>query len=62
MKNTVTAFHSSIKKGYTQDVASGWFKDCQQVTGPILKLGQNSSPNLGTPYKTNITWNLTNSL
>lgn len=62
MKNTVTAFHSSIKKGYTQDVASGWFKDGQQVTGPILKLGQNSSPNLGTPYKTNITWNLTNSL
>ncbi|MBI0107225.1 hypothetical protein H3T41_03125 [Lactobacillus sp. W8089] len=65
MTNKVTVFHDSVGTNVSQNISSRWFnKDGKQVTGPILKLEQNSSPNLGTQhkYKTKITWNLTNSL
>ena len=65
MTNKVTVFHDSVGTNVSQNISSRWFnKDGKQVTGPILKLEQNSSPNLGTQHKynTKITWNLTNSL
>ena len=65
MTNKVTVFHDSVGTNVSQNISSSWFnKDGKQVTGPILKLEQNSSPNLGTQHKynTKITWNLTNSL
>lgn len=65
MTNKVTVFHDSVGTNFSQNISSRWFnKDGKQVTGPILKLEQNSSPNLGTQHKynTKITWNLTNSL
>lgn len=63
MTNKVTVFHDSVGTNVSQNISSSWFNNGgKQVTGPILKLGQYSSPNLETPYKTKITWNLTNSL
>ena len=63
MTNKVTVFHDSVGTNFSQNISSSWFnKDGKQVTGPILKLGQNSSPTPGTQYNTKITWNLTNSL
>ena len=65
MTNKVTVFHDSVGTNVSQNISSSWFnKDGKQVTGPILKLGQNSSPTPGTQHKynTKITWNLTNSL
>ncbi len=64
MTNKVTVFHDSVGTNVPQNISSSWFnpKTGEQVTGPILKLGQNSSPTPGTQYNTKITWNLTNSL
>ncbi|MFD0729302.1 hypothetical protein [Bombilactobacillus mellis] len=63
MTNKVTVFHDSVGTNVSQNISSSWFNnDGKQVTGPILKLGQNSSPTPGTQYNTKITWNLTNSL
>ena len=65
MTNKVTVFHDSVRTNFSQNISSSWFNNNgKQVTGPILKLRQNSLPNLGTQYKykTKITWNLTNSL
>ena len=64
MTNKVTVFHDSVGTNVPQNISSSWFnpKTGEQVTGPILKLGQNSSPTPGTKYNTKITWNLTNSL
>ena len=63
MTNKVTVFHDSVGTNVPQDISSSWFNnDGKQVTGPILKLRQNSSPTPGTKYNTKITWNLTNSL
>ncbi|MCX0278498.1 hypothetical protein [Bombilactobacillus mellis] len=63
MTNKVTVFHDSVGTNVPQNISSSWFnpKTGEQVTGPILKLGQNSSPTPGK-YSTKITWNLTNSL
>ena len=63
MTNKVTVFHDSVGTNVPQDISSSWFnpKTGEQVTGPILKLRQNSSPTPGK-YSTKITWNLTNSL
>lgn len=62
MTNKVTVFHDSVGTNVSQNISSRWFnKDGKQVTGPILKLRQNSSPTPGK-YSTKITWNLTNSL
>ena len=64
MTNKVTVFHDSVGTNVPQNISSSWFnpKTGEQVTGPILKLGQNSSPTPGNQYNTKITWNLTNSL
>ena len=63
MTNKVTVFHDSVGTNVSQNISSSWFNnDGEQVTGPILKLGQNSSPTPGNQYNTKITWNLTNSL
>ena len=63
MTNKVTVFHDSVGTNFSRNISSSWFNnDGKQVTGPILKLRQNSSPTLGIPYNTKITWNLTNSL
>ncbi|NUG38633.1 hypothetical protein GYT97_01885 [Lactobacillus mellis] len=64
MTNKVTVFHDSVGTNVPQNISSSWFnpKTGEQVTGPILKLRQNSSPTPGTQYNTKITWNLTNSL
>ena len=64
MTNKVTVFHDSVGTNFSQNISSSWFnpKTGEQVTGPILKLRQNSSPTPGTQYNTKITWNLTNSL
>lgn len=62
MTNKVTVFHDSVGTNVPQNISSSWFNNGKQVTGPILKLRQNSSPTPGIPYKTKITWNLTNSL
>ena len=64
MTNKVTVFHDSVGTNVPQNISSSWFnpKTGEQVTGPILKLRQNSSPTPGTKYNTKITWNLTNSL
>lgn len=63
MTNKVTVFHDSVGTNVPQNISSSWFnKDGKQVTGPILKLEQNSSPTPGNQYNTKITWNLTNSL
>ena len=63
MTNKVTVFHDSVGTNFSQNISSSWFNNNgKQVTGPILKLRQNSSPTPGTQYNTKITWNLTNSL
>lgn len=63
MTNKVTVFHDSVGTNVPQYISRSWFNNYgKQVTGPILKLRQNSSPTLGIPYNTKITWNLTNSL